>query len=1021
MSISCPASSILHKEYFTANACCTAATHYFCPVQWLRKNILLLAGLLALYTADAQIGQRCKQTIYTSESGLPNQVIRSITEDENGFLWMISDNYVQWFDGSLFHQVPFGKGIHQVPGIQFISILRTPEKEIWIFYDGGFSVYHPGTHTFSHYGSLIPEATEKKFNPVAVTAEELLIWTGDKIHFIHRKEKKISREMAWNHTVLLNPVPAVHLPAQLLLADSSRGYLFRAEKRERIRVTLLPEYGSLSIHSLDENRWLFFFKDHLELVDLPGNKPLKKISYPGKKSVVNFSRPAFFLKKNESTLLVSLDEQLWEFDTDKMEFSRQIVNLSGKSFFETGYFKNAFYDQRGDLWVASNLNGLLKISMQSQPVQFTGTSNEQENFVKCFQVNKETNRIITGTYGKGLLVYDTAGNLLKRFMFDGPDGVPNPIITTIGQIDKDQYLVFVYSSANRYLLNTRTLSLRILKQHFEKSINYKAGSGYYAELIPLGNQQFSYNGSDRSFMFTYQNGELFCSIIPPASVSGMLSSGFIKTRYNNLTTFTGTPYFSQCLRKAGLTDWSATCLTKRKNNWLIGTIKGVYEFDSTQHLLHAYSKEQGLPDEHIYAVITDADNNIWCSHDKGLSRIDQQGQVFNLNRQDGLQADEFNFGAAWKAPDGQLFFAGIKGLNSFYPSQLKNIADTPRIIITKIGANDIPETDTAAWNLGEVRYTYQHNRVQVRFTAIGSNPASYYTFQYRVTGLDKTWKDLGHEPVINLALPPGAYTVEIAGGHSFDPQLLPQSSIRIIIVPPFYQQWWFIALAVLAFLTIVWYLFRFINKRKFREKLKALEIQAELENERQRISRDLHDNMGAYTSALLANVEKMKSQQGEQEDLEKMKGNAEQILNSLRETIWVLNNKEISLSDFSDGFKTYCFKLLKNFELLQFDAEEDITENSMLPAAVAIHLNKILQEAVQNILKHSKATVIRYQIQSTGQPLVITLSDNGCGFDESTVRKGNGLSNMRWRAAEAGAEIVLTSVPGQGSSLRISR
>lgn len=1020
MSISCPASSILHSEYFTANACCTAVRPYFCPVQLLRKLILLLAGLLALYSADAQSLQRCKQTVYNKESGLPNQVIKCITEDENGFLWMITDNYVHWFDGSVFHQVPFGKGIHQVPGIQFNSILRTPEKEIWIFYDGGFSVYLPGTHTFSHYGSLIPGSAEQKFNPVAMTASELLIWTGDKFHFIHRKEKKVSREMAWNQSVLINPVPAAQLPYQLLLADSSSEYLFRAKNRERIRVTLLPEYGSLSIHSLDENRWLFFLKDHLELVDFPGNKPLKKISYPGKKSVVNFSRPAFFLKKNETTLLVSLDEQLWEFDTEKMEFSRQIVNLSGKPFFENGYFKNAFYDQRGDLWAASNLNGLLKISMQSQPVQFTGTTNEQENFVKCFHVNKATNRIITGTYGKGLLVYDTTGNLLKRFKFDGPEGETNPIITTIGQIDNDQYLVFVYASAKRYLLNTRTLSLRVLKQHFEKGVNNKAGSGYYAELIPLGNQQFSYNGTDRSFIFTYRNGELFCTIIPPASVSGMLSSGFIKTRYNNLTSYTGTPYFSQCLRKAGLTDWSATCLTKRKNNWLIGTIKGVFEFDSTQNLLHAYSKEQGLPDEHIYAVITDAENNIWCSHDKGLSRIDQQGQVFNLNQQDGLQSDEFNFGAAWKAPDGQLFFAGVKGLNSFYPTQLKSILDTPRIVITQISSNDLPVTDTAYWNIKLLRFSHQQNRVRIRFSAIGNNPAAYYNYQYRIIGLDKSWKDLGHSLEINLALPPGEYSVEITGNHSFNPALTAQRSIGIVIVPPFYKQWWFISLMALAFLSIAWFVFRFINKRKYQEKLKALEIQTELENERQRISRDLHDNMGAYTSALLANVEKMKLQQGEQEDLDKMKGNAEQILNSLRETIWVLNNKEISLADFSDGFKTYCFKLLRNFEQLEFEAEEDIADNSLLPAAVAIHLNKILQEAVQNILKHSQATLIRFHIRSRGK-LEITLSDNGIGFDEAAVRKGNGLSNMRWRAAEANAEIVLSSTPGKGSTLQLSR
>ncbi|HQS56403.1 MAG TPA: histidine kinase dimerization/phosphoacceptor domain-containing protein, partial [Sediminibacterium sp.] len=102
--------------------------------------------------------------------------------------------------------------------------------------------------------------------------------------------------------------------------------------------------------------------------------------------------------------------------------------------------------------------------------------------------------------------------------------------------------------------------------------------------------------------------------------------------------------------------------------------------------------------------------------------------------------------------------------------------------------------------------------------------------------------------------------------------------------------------------------------------MQSLAMLEQLEKERQRISRDLHDNMGAYTSALMANVDKLKSVQGEHTELNKIQSNAEQILNSLRETIWVLNNKETNVSDFSDGFKTYCFNVLKNFEEISFES-----------------------------------------------------------------------------------------------------
>jgi signal transduction histidine kinase len=177
--------------------------------------------------------------------------------------------------------------------------------------------------------------------------------------------------------------------------------------------------------------------------------------------------------------------------------------------------------------------------------------------------------------------------------------------------------------------------------------------------------------------------------------------------------------------------------------------------------------------------------------------------------------------------------------------------------------------------------------------------------------------------------------------------------------------------------------------------------------------------MGAYTSALIANVEKLKATNTEEEELDKMKVNAEQILSSLRETIWVLNNKEVSLADFSDGFKNYCFKILKNFEHIDFDAEEDIIENKNLPAATAIHLNKILQEALQNIIKHSKATGIIYSIKCSGK-FKILISDNGIGFDTEKISSGNGLDNIAWRAKEAGVGLLHQSYPLKGTSITIT-
>lgn len=211
-----------------------------------------------------------------------------------------------------------------------------------------------------------------------------------------------------------------------------------------------------------------------------------------------------------------------------------------------------------------------------------------------------------------------------------------------------------------------------------------------------------------------------------------------------------------------------------------------------------------------------------------------------------------------------------------------------------------------------------------------------------------------------------------------------------------------------------------IQKTKAEEQLKINKaILSAEEQERQRISRDLHDNMGAYTSALIANVQQLKSKLGATTETDKMQSNAESILNSLRETIWVLNNKEVHLQEFNDGFKNYCFKVLKNFEGIRFEATENIASNLILSATIAIHLNKIMQEAIQNCIKHANASQISYNISDIGG-IEIVINDNGIGFNTNSLSVGHGIVNMQWRAKEAGLLLHVNSTPNLGTTITIN-
>jgi signal transduction histidine kinase len=227
--------------------------------------------------------------------------------------------------------------------------------------------------------------------------------------------------------------------------------------------------------------------------------------------------------------------------------------------------------------------------------------------------------------------------------------------------------------------------------------------------------------------------------------------------------------------------------------------------------------------------------------------------------------------------------------------------------------------------------------------------------------------------------------------------------------------------AVILLLGAGLFVWNFKRKQKLQNELERISLQQEKEKaiqtaeetERQRISKDLHDNMGAYTSALLANVDKLKRSNAAEPELKNMKENAEQILASLRETIWVLNNKEISVQELYENFSNYCFKILRNFEHINFESVNKAEQSFILPAPAAIHINKILQECFQNSIKHSQCTQLRFTISGN---LTFSLADNGIGFVESEVNKGYGLENLHWRAAQIQSIFQIESLPNNGTT-----
>ena len=239
------------------------------------------------------------------------------------------------------------------------------------------------------------------------------------------------------------------------------------------------------------------------------------------------------------------------------------------------------------------------------------------------------------------------------------------------------------------------------------------------------------------------------------------------------------------------------------------------------------------------------------------------------------------------------------------------------------------------------------------------------------------------------------------------------------------------ALIILLFAAIVgWLLFKnYKRKQQFKteqllyaEKVASLNaVKVAEENERKRIAADLHDNLGAYAASIVSNLDQIALQQQETKNLipfQELRNNSKAIVSQLGDTIWALKTDELSLTAISDRIKIFMQRLQPSYPDITMEVRENIVTDHILPALQAFHLMRILQEAINNALKHSRCRSIVVNIAGHGYWKIL-VSDDGIGFDSSRNSNGYGLYNMKNRAAEFNWQLQWESEE-EGTSVTIS-
>jgi len=209
------------------------------------------------------------------------------------------------------------------------------------------------------------------------------------------------------------------------------------------------------------------------------------------------------------------------------------------------------------------------------------------------------------------------------------------------------------------------------------------------------------------------------------------------------------------------------------------------------------------------------------------------------------------------------------------------------------------------------------------------------------------------------------------------------------------------------------------------EKRQAIEaVKNAEEKERVRIASDLHDNLGAYAASMASNLSYIHLPEVDSNTkiaFRELSHNSNAIISQLNDTIWVLKKDSLNLTAISDRIKIFISRIRNSYPGMQIEVEEDISIDHLLSSPQAFHLYRILQEGINNALKHSKGKniTIRFNAADTWK---VVVEDDGEGMAIDTTGKtaGNGLQHIRDRSREAGWAISWRKAEPKGTLMQVS-
>lgn len=1014
---------------------------------WFRLLGLLGALMLAGFGSRAQPAPLRFRT-FTAADGLAENSVYSLVQDQRGFLWVGTQDGLCRYDGVGFRTFRADARRPTSLASNFVlSLCLDPQGQVWVGTGGGLSRYSPRTGQFRTYRAEPGDSSglTSNFIRVVYCDRQGQVWAGseDGLHQIHPAARRFS---VFRHAA--GPGSSVRRNSVRALTQDQNGQLWigtgdgTVSRLDTISHLLLPDprlAAAGAITSLYPDRrgglWVGSESGMLSYLPPAGGVARSFVPGPGAGSLPAGGIRSLLIDQ-QNTLWVGTNEGLSRYEPATGTFHRAMHEPLNPASLPENTVQTLLQDRAGLLWVGTEA-GLSQTDLRAR--DFRRVPAPAVPAPVWAVTSDAAGRLWIGTEDQGLLCYEPTIGRYRSFRHNAVQP---------GSLAQDFVRALCFDGTGRLWVGTQSQGLDCLEPGSTTFRHYRHSPANPASLSDDFVRSVYRNPAGQLWIGT-ENGlnrldaatGRFTAFRHNAANAASLPNNFVRVtlqdRRGRLWVGTGGGGLScfdpatgrfRTFRADGRNPRSLSsnfvrCLQLDGNGTLwVGTEGGGFcrLDDAEQGSFTTFREASGLPNDVVYGMQHDRQGYLWLSTNKGIARFDpRSGRFLTFDERDGLPQDEFNAGASHRGADGQLYFGGANGLVAFLPAAVRTNPVPPAVVLTALRKFNRPVElpDTTITERRVLRLAPQDYFFSLEFAALNFRQPDKNRYAYLLEGFDQDWIEAGRRREANYTnLDPGTYTFRVRATNNDGVWSPRGAALRIIVTPPWYQTWWFrIGLSWLVFALL------FVAYR-----LRVGHLLS-LERVRHSIARDLHDDMGSTLSSIsiLSQIARNHQRQHRPEQaaalLEQIGDSSRRMLDAMDDIVWAINPAHDGLDDVTARMRSFASEVLEARGIeFTFRAEPSV-QGLKLDMRARREFFLLFKEAINNLAKYAQCQHARIRLAYQQGLLHLTVQDDGVGFDPTSPAQGsgNGLTNMRSRAAALAGHLTIETAPGKGTTLHL--